>query len=295
MIENIKRLVLENEGVFKKDIDFSTAHSSLHVSKFFHGDPRFNKKILFFVSVSGTPLCIFKVARKTLFNDCIKREIAGMSEYGLPGSTPTVFLSGDIDGQAYVCEEIVTGTPAGISRQKELIPFVLSEHKHAKKGEKIIIEDILDLFKDLPLKGYEEFDLIWEELSKRKNDVVYTAKQHGDMTYKNIILDKNNKPKLIDFENFGLRSVWGIDLVHYIARMIYGGVLHPHIPDALFGFVSGFKKEVTDSGLTDRDLENIFLIDWLFDAFQKDYKSLYARIIPRMEQIYGLNSVSHTD
>jgi hypothetical protein len=271
-------------SILKDDLHIDT----VHVSKFFHGDPAINKKILFYVSSKGKPFCIFKITRDPKYNDLIDREQQGILAFKSNITTPRVLLSGKIDGCAYICQGIISGTPLGKKRELSVLPALIGMHLSAKKGTPITLGQFVQHFAPLNLPAYWEHDDIVKLLLERKDDVIHGAPQHGDCTYKNILVEKNGgtkKPVLIDWEYFGLRSIWGIDLVHYLIRCTR--TEGKDITIAYTSFIARVKEmnkyfSLEKIGLNERDLENLYLVDRFFDVLQKDFPNHYSDISKRM-------------
>lgn len=282
MIEKIKSIINSHKEDFENKIT-----TDIKISKFFHGRPDTNKKVLFFISNSDQPLCIFKIVRDSKFNNVIEREIAGMSAF--PDIAPKLFFHGELNGLFYLCEEVVSGSPAGKSREKKLLPFITEFHKNSKKGKSIKINNLLNLFSGFSFKD-DEYNFVHKNLLNRKNEIVYLSDQHGDCTYKNVIFNKNGKAILIDWENFGLRPIWGIDLIHYLSRIVFSGnaFLSKTEPQDFFVDEIWNYVERSNLDLDKKQIENIFFVDWFFEILQKDHPEVYDNVIIQMQKIWHL-------
>jgi thiamine kinase-like enzyme len=132
--------------------------------------------------------------------------------------------------------------------------------------------------------------VVWDELIKRKDDALWISHSHGDMTYKNIMTRENKKMVIIDWENFGLRPIYGIDVIHYIFRLIHQGNLNLNVSLAIADFKKGLEKynEKFKLDFTEKEIENLFLIDWFFEILQKNDLKKYHTVIPLMQKIWFL-------
>ncbi len=284
MIDQIKKEIFLNKSKFHiKDFNME----DIHISKFFHGSPVSNNKVIFFVSILNTPLCIMKIVRNKKFNLIIEREVAGMNYFAKNNIlTPKIFFSGDISENRYVCEEILNTGPVGKSGEVQAFNLVAEYHKGVKKGNKINIGEIISRVNNLNIKGDLEFDEVIRILNSYKDNDLSRAPQHGDLTCRNIFV-KNGKLILIDLENFGLRSIWGSDVVHYLSRIFNSHVLDG-IETAMLNFVKNthqFRLSYT-LGISDLECGELFLIDFLFDVLQKNHPEIYTEIIGVMSDLW---------
>src|SRR3989344_4756837 len=147
MISEIKKLIIDNKEKLG-DVPFS--HEELKVSKFFHGSPVTNTKLLFFVTLNDKPLCILKMVRDESDNGVIVRESTGI-EYlrSIDVSTPKIFFTGEINNLKFLCQEIIAGCPVGQDKQESLIPFVIDFHNKANKIKELHVSDILSVLQGL--------------------------------------------------------------------------------------------------------------------------------------------------
>jgi thiamine kinase-like enzyme len=181
-----------------------------------------------------------------------------------------------MNGLKYICQEIVSGQPLGKKSQKNFLPFAAGYHNSVQKTKKIKISTVLDAVKNFDIKNDTEYEQVVGLLGQRKDDDIYLAEQHGDLTYKNLI--KNEKSvTFIDFENFGLRRVWGEDIIHYLVRMTdmqNRFAENKNVSEILSDFVELTKIYRTkyDLNISDRECGNLFLLDLLFDDLQRTYK-----------------------
>lgn len=286
MINQIKNIVIENKDKFDI-IDFSS--DQIKVSKFFHGNPSFSTKVLFFISIKNTPLCLIKIVRNSGSNDLIIREIEGIKYFHSIGlNVPRIFFTGEINGLRYFCQEIVSGAPVGKVSEKEVFHFIAEYNNSVLKTSKIKISTVLDMVKDLEIKGDNEYNQTISLLSERKDDDLFFAEQHGDLTYKNLMKNGENIV-FIDFENFGLRSFWGIDVTHYLTRMVNANNEKRDVLDTMNFFVEATKKyrDEYNLGISDKECRDLFLLDLLFEILQKNLFHRREEIIPAMKNIWS--------
>lgn len=278
MIEEIKKIIFKNEEDIK-------------ISKFFHGNPATSTKVLFFVSYKNKPFCIIKMVRDLEWNDLIEREINGIRYFNsLELKTPKILSFGQVNSLNYVCQELIQGQSVGKREEKNIFPLVAKYHNLVNKGKIIKINLILDAIKDLNIKNDREYEQVISLLNERKNNDIYIANQHGDLTYKNIIKDKDSIV-FIDFENFGLRSFWGSDITHYLTRMTNVYDLYKKskiVSETMFLFVGMTKKyrDEYDLGISDEQCADLFLLDLLFEDLQKTYSPTRKEIISIMKNIW---------
>jgi len=287
MIEQIKKIIEEHKGTLKKG-DFMAA--DLRVSKFFHGNPSFNTKVLFLVFLHQDPLCILKVARSVDVNPLLEREIKGLEYFAHNNlKVPRMFFSGQINGLSFVCEEVLVGLPVGKKDESIWLPQVVSYHTSVKKIKIITIGTLLELFDGIDTPHDKEFMQTTVLLSQRVQREVWLAPQHGDVTSKNLIVHQG-EVYFIDFENFNMRPVWGLDLVHYMTRLVNAHNEGRDVKETLAFFVSSVKKckEYPLFGLSDGELEDLFLLDLFFEILQKNLFKRKAEILPLMEKIWSL-------
>jgi hypothetical protein len=287
MINQIKKVIIDNKKQFNiEDIN----QSDIKVSKFFHGNPSVNTKVLFFISIFNKPICLIKISRKSEFNDFILRETEGIKYFqSINLKTPKVFFDGTVNDLRFICQEVIEGK--NISKKEEylFLKHIINYHSVVKKNKEIKIQEILNLFSGLRVDTDSEFKQAIDMLIERKDDRVFLSSQHGDLTYKNI-LKKDNEVCFIDFENFNLRPIWGIDLVHYLTRLTDSHTRKRGLSDTLSFFMSESEKclKNIDIGLSNRDLENLFLLNFLFEVLQKNLISLRTDIIPKMLKIWSI-------
>lgn len=261
----VEKIIQHSKSLNIENIDAS----KIRISKFFHGNHINNRKFLFLVSYSGHPLCMIKICREREWNRIIDREVSGLkfiSELD-KSLSPKVFFADELEGLKFVCEEFIDGFPVGQNNETEGFKLVSNFHHLIKKDSMIEIGDLLAVF-----DGYFSDESIeFATLSKRKSQKVYKAPQHGDLTYKNIIKRKNTGIAIIDWENFGLRPIWGTDLVHYITRLVWRKFPNRNFEEYKIIFIKEAKKYLMENKISidDDTLENLFLIDRLFDLFQK--------------------------
>lgn len=273
MIERIKKIIQGDD---------------LKISKFFHGDPSRNTKILFFVSHLDKPFCIIKIVRSEEENDLILREIDGIKYFGSAGlKVPKIINYGQIDGLNYVAEEILVGMPAGKAAETSIFPAIAGYHKSIVKDRKIKIKTILDSLRELKINPDEEMAQTLELFSLRENREVYVAPQHGDLTYKNLIVNEG-EISFIDFENFGLYSVWGMDITHYMTRMFNIYEQKRNVSETMNYFVSVSRKYRKDYDLeiSDEECVDLFLLDLLFEILKKTLFVMKKDIIPVIKNIW---------
>lgn len=287
MIEHIKKIIEEHKNTFKKGDFLAT---ELKVSKFFHGNPSLNTKVLFPVFLRQAPLCILKVVRSVDVNSLLEREIKGLEYFAQSNiKVPQVFFSGQINGLSFVCEEVIGGFPVGKKEESVWLPQVVSYHTSVKKIKKITIGTLLELFDGIDSPYDKEFVRTKVLLSQRVKRGVWLAPQHGDVTSKNLIIHQG-RLHFIDFENFNMRPVWGLDLVHYMTRLVNAHNEGRDIKETLAFFVSSVKKykEYPLFGISDDELEDLFLLDFFFEIMQKNLFKRKAEVLPLMEKIWSL-------
>jgi aminoglycoside phosphotransferase len=289
MIDQIKKIILENKDKFGL-ADFSA--NQIKISKFFHGSPLTSTKILFFVSADDKPACLIKMARDVGSNDKLEREIEGLKYFlSLGLNVPKLFFIGEINNLKYICQQIISGHPVGKKDEEKIFPFVAGYHNSVKKIKKIKIADILDDIKDLDIKNDKEYEQVIDLLNQRKDNQIFIAKQHGDLTYKNL-MNNQNKIVFIDFENFGLRSFWGNDVIHYLARMtdVFNKIYskNNNVLETMNGFVQMTRKfrDEYRLGISSSECEDLFLMDLLFEDLQRTYSPLKKEIIPIMKNLW---------
>lgn len=286
MIDNIKNIIKENkEELGLNDFSFE----EIKVSKFFHGAPSYSTKVIFFISYQNKPICLIKVVRNSEENDLIEREIDGIKHFNFVGlKTPKILGSGKIDNLKYVCQEILPGQPAGKNKEIMIFSKVANYHKSVVKTKKIKIKEILEPIKTLSFPPDTEMSQTLEELSLKKDNEIYIASQHGDLTYKNLIINSGGEISFIDFENFGLRSVWGIDITHYMSRMTDANNVKRSSFDTASYFVSASKKyrNKYDLGISDEECFDLFLLNLLFEILKKNFFHMRKDIIPMMKNIW---------
>jgi thiamine kinase-like enzyme len=284
MIDQIKKEIFLNKSKFYiKDFNME----DIRISKFFHGSPVSNNKVIFFVSILNTPLCIMKIVRNKKFNLIIEREIAGMN-YFIKNNilTPKIFFSGDISENRYVCEEILNAGPVGKSGEVHALKLVAEYHNNVKKGHKIKISEIISKVNNLGIKGDLEFNEAIGLLNAYSDNYLNFAPQHGDLTCRNIFV-KGEKLLLIDLENFGLRSIWGSDITHYLSRIFNAHALNG-IERAMLNFVENTREFRSNYalGISDSECRELFLIDFLFEVLQKNHPEIYTEVIGVMNDLW---------
>jgi aminoglycoside phosphotransferase len=279
MIEEIKKII---SGVGEGEIK---------VSKFFHGSPSFSSKVLFYATVGGEPACIIKMPRASKDNDMIEREVAGLKHFQSLGlRVPEILSTGQLEGRSFVCQRVVSGQPVGLRNEEKFFPAVAIYHKSVKKGKEIKIKDILQAVESLGVEGDEEFKQVVKLLQAREDKPVVTALQHGDLTYKNLIAN-SGEVTFIDFENFGLRSIWGNDAVHYLARLtkVYE-VYHQNknLSETVDRFVRLSKpyREKYDLEISDEECADLFLLDLLLEDLQKTYAPARPEVILFLKNLW---------
>lgn len=267
---------------------FSDKNKNIKVSKFFHGDPSTNTKVLFFVSQENKSLGIVKMVRKPEENDLIKREIDGINYFKSMGlKVPEILGIGQINGLDYVCQEVLQGMPVGKNEQIKVFPQILNYHKKSKKIKEIKIKEILNSIKTLEIVPNEEMSQILEDLSLRENNKIWVANQHGDLTYKNLII-KDGEISFIDFENFGLHSVLGIDIIHYMGRMVDANNEKGNISEIISYFIETSRKfrNNYDLDMPDEQCRDLFLLDMLFEVLKKTLFHMRGDVTPLIKNIW---------
>ncbi len=285
MIKQIKNIIIENKDKFGMG-EFSS--DQIKVSKFFHGNPSVNTKVLFFISIEKIPLCLIKMVRNADSNDLILRETEGIEYFKSIGlRVPKLFFTGEINDLKYLCQGIVSGQPVGKRSEAEAFRFIAQYNNSVIKAKKIKISSILDMVKNLEINGDKEYNQTIKLLSERKEIDLYFAAQHGDLTYRNLMKD-GEVIVFIDFENFGLRSVWGIDVIHYLTRMVDANNEKRDVVDTMIYFVKATKqyRDEYDLEISDKECEVLFLIDLLFEILQKNLFYRRSEIVPLMKDLW---------
>lgn len=287
MIDEIKNIVIENKKSFNLD-NFSL--SEIKISKFFHGRPSTSNKVLFFVSLKNNPICLIKMVRDSGDNNLIQREIEGIRYFhSLNLKTPEIFSNGEINGGSYFCQSILRGVPVGKDKEVKVFPDIAKYHKTIPKTEKIKIKKILEPIKTLKASSDKAISKILEQLSLRENNEIFIANQHGDLTYKNLIIDNKGEISFIDFENFGLRSIWGIDVVHYMIRITDARIEREDVSSTVSHFVSASReyRDKYNLNISDEECVDLLLLDLLFEVLKKNFFSLRKDINPLVKNIWS--------
>ena len=233
------------------------------------------------------------MARDIESNGMIERETEGLKYFSSTGlNTPKIFSTGKMGDLNYVCEEIISGQPVGKRSEAEYFYLVAEYHNSVKKIKKIKIASVSEAIKDLGITGDQEYEQAIKLLNKRKERDIYVANQHGDLTYKNLMKKDGGGIVFIDFENFGLRSVWGNDVIHYLVRMTNVFDFYKENKDVsenMSRFVETSKvyREKYNLGIDDEECADLFLLDLLFNDLQRTYFSVKKEIIPLMKNIWS--------
>jgi hypothetical protein len=285
MIHQIKKEIILHKQDFGID---NFEEGDIFVSKFFHGNPATNNKIIFYISVFSKPLCILKISRASTSNSIIEREEKGMGTFESEGLlVPKVFFTGDILGNKYICEELVNALPVGKYNETSAFSLVSEYHKSIKKGKYIRLGDIIEKVKSLSIHSDPEFSSVLDLLSVYKDDGVYFANQHGDLTCRNIFI-KDDKLIFIDLENFGLRAFWGGDVVHYLTRIFDTSTLSD-IGQRAKDFVKNTTKFRSEYVLdiSDKECQIFYLVDFLFEILQKNHPEISSETACLMSNIWS--------
>lgn len=285
MIKQIKTEIVKNQKCFGIK---SFEESDVFVSKFFHGNPATNNKIIFYISVFSSPLCILKIPRTSEFNSIVEREDKGMLFFKESGLlVPKVFFKGEILGNKYICEELVNASPVGKYNEIGTFPLVAKYHKSLRKGEEIQLQNIIDKVLELSIQNDQELEDVLGLLSEYKSGSIYVSNQHGDLTCRNIFI-RNDNLVFIDLENFGLRSFWGGDVIHYLVR-IFDTSSSIDISQRARLFVEKTKefRDTYDLGISDKDSEILYLVDFLFEILQKNHPEIYNKTTNLMSNLWS--------
>ena len=275
MIDEIKKIFPENP-------------KGLKISKFFHGGPAYATKILFFVSFGNQPVGLIKMVRNPEENDLIDREIEGIKYFtSLKLKTPQIINLGEIKGLKYIFQEILPGRSVNKNEAVKIFSKVANYHNFVNKAGQIKIKEIIEPIKNLKIQKDREILDTLEQLSLRENNKIYLAPQHGDLTYRNLIINGDDI-SFIDFENFGLRPVWGLDVIHYLSRMVDANNEKRNVADTALYFVEASRKyrNKHDLKISDEESADLFLLDLLFEILKKNFFSGRKEIIPAIKNIW---------
>ena len=266
MITAIKETVSEH---------FDIPASQLSVSKFFHSSEAPSAKVLFLVTDGQQPVCLIKMMRDATFNDRLKHEINGQRQARSELTNfvvPEVFLTTEISGRYVVAEAVMDGTPVGRDKALSYIDQVYSYQQQIPKASEFSIPIFVEAIRDSGINSSVVTQLIYDLQSM--DCPLYRAWTHGDLTFMNIIRT-GNRLAIIDWERYGERPVWGIDLVHYLVRAY--GVSNRN----------SFKIALTQcSNISPDDydyFERVYILDELFDELHKKHREELDSIVKKIK------------
>lgn len=261
MTEEIKKICAEK-------LDCQIGDISL--SKFFHGDGKRSEKILFLVTVKGKPVCMLKVMRDVGLNDQLTKEyeaqdiacsqkITSADQISL--KIPKNIFKSSILGFVITAEEVILGTVVDKNSAAKYLKNVVNFERAIKpedvSAKKIKIGDIIS-----SLGSYSVDNELVAVLKKNIEKKITNSFSHGDLTFRNLIVDDSGSPVLIDWQHSWIRPIWGLDFVHYYVRAVGIETLE-EATEAKEG-IKELMPEMYD------DFVLLYAIDKIFDFMYKD-------------------------
>ncbi len=268
--------------------------AEISVAKFYNGQASRNSKVLFLVSRKRLPLYVIKVMRLKEFNVALEKEsynqVAGDNLISSV-RVPKVAWTGMIDGFFVVIEEAVEGITLGKLDSQRYLVHISDYQKKVAQGKKVLLRDIMQTIDALSIQSDSEYDethdLLMAEIAHNPEAYLFVGKNHGDLTYRNVIIDASGNLVLIDWEYAGDRPFWGLDFVHFFARSF--GV--DHRIDTIAGRRDVFKSHldqwssVHQQGLDLDYFARAYLLDYLFDIFQKNIPAHYKDVAKALNDL----------
>ena len=256
MTEEIKKICAEKLNCSIKDIS---------LSKFFHGDGKRSEKILFLVTVKGQPVCMLKMMRNIDLNDQLTKEYEAQ---GIAGSKnivafriPKNLFKSSVLGFVITGEEVITGGVINKNQAASYLKNVADFERSimATKNvatKKIKVRDIVSL-----LGAYSIDNELMAILKKNTEKNVVSSFSHGDLTFRNLIVDDKGMPVLIDWQHSWIRPIWGLDFVHYYVRAL--GIETLDDAAKAIDKVKEITPEIGD------DFVLLYALDKIFDSIYK--------------------------
>lgn len=180
---------------------------SLSVSCFYHGSAYPDKKILFLVCDGTRQVCMVKMMWDSRYNAQLHYECEAQRKAASLLTlmrVPEVLFEDTINGRAIYAEIVAPGAPVGKRRALDYLNLISRQQNLIEKGEMFSLSQVATSL-GIMTEGLDEA-------------LVHRAWSHGDLTYANII-DGRVGLFIIDWERFGERPIWGIDLIHYLVRV----------------------------------------------------------------------------
>ncbi len=198
MVTSIKKSVEKHLGI---PAEF------LSVSCFYHGSAHPDKKILFLVCDGTRQVCMVKMMWNSHYDAQLRHECEAQKKAAsllTSVRVPEVLFEDTINGRLLYAETIAPGAPVGKRRALDYLNLISRQQNLIEKGEMFSLLQVATLL-GIVAEGLDDA-------------LVYRAWSHGDLTYANLI-DGHEGPFIIDWERFGERPIWGIDLIHYLVRV----------------------------------------------------------------------------
>jgi hypothetical protein len=268
--------------------------TEISIAKFYNGQAGKSSKVLFLVSRKGSPLYIIKVMRSKDFNVALEKESCNQTvNSNLISSigVPKVVWTGVIDGFFVMIEQAVVGVTLSKLDSQRYVTQILDYQKKIIQGKKILLLDIVQRIDALSVDGDSEYsetrELLMAEIAHSPEAYLFAGKNHGDLTYRNIIIGADDNLVLIDWEYAGDRPFWGLDFVHFFVRSCD----IDHRINSIIGRLDAFKSHLDQwSKLHQQNLDldyftRAYLLDYLFDIFQKNIPVHYQGMVKGLNDL----------
>jgi len=261
MVEALRETFSKKYNLEKRNLSFL---------KLYHAGDTPGSKILFFVFYSGKTLGVVKIIRDAKHNEKLEDECNAQSNVlrVMKGDmlVPEVLHSGFVGKHFFMYETCVPGVPVGKKFAKKYITTITEYQLQVIKKQKVAISNIYKIFSSVPVQNKKYQELVNKLLENSKS--IFCGDNHGDMTFMNILVNKNDL-YIIDWENFGERSVWGLDFVHYFVRA------HNNVSIEIL--LEHF-DELKEKPMNSDEFESLCAIDSLYDFLEKNNQALYKDV-----------------
>jgi len=268
MVEALQEILSKKYNLEKHKISFFKLHHS--------GDSP-HAKILFFVFDSNKALGVIKIIRDFDYNDKLQHECdaqrKAFSSKIKNISVPKILDSGFVGKHFYTYESFVLGEVVGRKNALKYVDVVGDYQLHVEKKKKVSISQIHQTLSSIQIEDERCQDLL-RELSKKQDDV-FEGSNHGDLTFMNVLV-KNKNIYFIDWENYGERTIWGLDFVHYFIR-----AHNNQEKDVLIGHFEKLKEKPMKT----YEFSVLYLIDQLYDFLEKNNLAEYKKVCTEISNL----------
>jgi hypothetical protein len=278
MVESLRALLSRHAAEIPLE---NSLVEQLYFSKFFHGRDSREGKVLFLVSDGKKLIALIKMMREARYNDRLVHEHDAQIEMSKTLTSafrpPRVYFSDTLDGLFVYAEEVVPGSVVGKDMMESCVRDIFAYQKLLPQ------EGIVDSSKVAAILGkfisaIPQAKIFYDELLAASGPLFGSRHQHGDLTYMNIMReDHNGAIRLIDWNAYGERVVWGADFCHYVARIK---------PDSTPAQFKMMLSEVIERHNVDMDKEYMtraYIVDEILDLLQKNNRDLYYACISEIK------------